>query len=166
MRAKLASVTALACVLGVAACADRDDDEKRGGRSVAGICTPFAAQAAASNDLSGVAGVSVPGGGDAAAFDDCLHRWGYRLAKSEDSAGDVAQAVVAACGPALSRWNQSSLTQAPAGPDTAVSLITGESSTTIGERYSLAQSKALFYVVQGRAGNCAPPPETTTAAAR
>jgi hypothetical protein len=160
MQAKLASVTALACLLGVAACADRDDGDRGRRASVAGICTPFAGAGAATTDISGVG--AAPGGGDAAAFDDCLHRWGYRLARSEDPAGDVAQAVVAACGPALSRWNQSSLTQVPAGPDTAVSLITGEASTTIGERYSLAQSKALFYVVQARAGNCAPPPETAT----
>ena len=52
MRARLASVTALACVLGVAACADRDDDDERGGRSVAGICTPFAAQANAAGRVT------------------------------------------------------------------------------------------------------------------
>ena len=39
-----------------------------------------------------------------------------------------------------------------------ISLVTGEPSTTLADRYQSAQSKALFYVVQARAGNCAPPP--------
>jgi hypothetical protein len=165
MRAKLAGLTALACVLGVSACADRDDDDRRVGRADMAICTPFTAPAAAT-DPSGVTAVAVPGGGDASAFDDCLHRWGYRLARSEDPADVVGQATVAACAPALSRWNAATMSAPAVGPDTAVSLITGESASTLAERYSTAQSKALFYVVQARAGNCAPPPATTTTAAR
>lgn len=161
MRAKLAGLTALACVLGVAACSDRDDDGDS--RGMAGICTPFAAAATAPTDPSGV---SVSGGGDGAAFDDCLHRWGYRLAGADDTADIVAQAVVAACAPALSRWNQSNLAQVQEGSDTAVSLVTGESQTTFGERYQMAQNKALFYVVQGRAGSCSAPDDAAPAAAR
>lgn len=167
MRAKLAGLTALACVLaGVSACADRDDnDDRRVGRADSSICTPFTAPAAAT-DPSNVASVAVPGGGDASAFDDCLHRWAYRLARSDDPADVVGQATVAACAPALSRWNASTMSGPTVGPDSAVSLITGETGTTIGERYGMAQSKALFYVVQARAGNCAPPPAAATTPAR
>ena len=50
-----------------------------------------------------------------------------------------------------------------ASPDSAISLVTGEPSTTLADRYQSAQSKALFYVVQARAGNCAPPPVTVAA---
>jgi len=158
MRAKLAGVTLLACIMGVSACADRDDDD---GRAAAGICTPFAT-AATTPGPAGVAPAAV--GGEAANFDDCLHRWGYRLARAdEDSADTVGAAVMAACAPALAAWNQSTLA-AQTGPDEAVSLVTGESSSTITDRYASAQSKAIFYVVQARAGNCAPPPAEATGA--
>jgi hypothetical protein len=168
MRAKVAGVTVLACVLaGVSACADRDGDDDRGDRrEVAGICTPFAAQgaAAAPTDPASVEAVTTPAvAGDAAAFDDCLHRWGYRLARSDDPAETAAAAVVAACAPTLARWNSTTLSQPAAAPDTAVSLVTGEPSTTLADRYRSAQSKALFYVVQARAGNCALPPAAATA---
>jgi hypothetical protein len=167
MRMKVAGVTALACVLaGLSAC-DRDDDDDA--REVSGICTPFRAQggAAAAPDPASVDAVATPAlTGDAAAFDDCLHRWGYRLAKSDDLAETVAGAVVAACAPALARWNSATVAQPSTGPDQAISLVTGEPSTTLADRYQSAQSKALFYVVQARAGNCAPPPAATTAQAK
>jgi hypothetical protein len=167
MRAKLAGVTVLACVLGGLAACDRDDRDDDG-REVAGICTPFRAQGAAApaSDPASVDAVAVPAtSGDAAGFDDCLHRWGYRLARSDDPAEVTAAAVVAACAPALARWNSATIAQPATGPDTAISLVTGESSTTLAERYTSAQSKALFYVVQARAGNCALPaaPETADA---
>jgi len=151
MRANLAGVSLLMCVLGVSACADNDGD----GRASASICKPFTAPAA----QPGTAGVAPAApGGDGAAFDDCLHRVGYTLARAdEDSADVVGGAVVAACAPQLAAWNQSSMGQTQ-GPDEAVSLVTGETSSTIADRYASAQSKATFYVVQARAGNCAPPP--------
>ncbi len=156
MRANLAGVSLLACVLGISACADNDDG---GGRASAGICSPFTTAAA-----SGPAGVAPAASGEAAAFDDCLHRWGYRLARAdEDSAETVGAAVVSACAPLLAAWNQTTMGQASAGPDEAVSLVTGETSSTIGDRYASAQSKATFYVVQARAGNCAPPPADAAA---
>lgn len=163
MRTGFAGLAVLACVLvGVSAC-DRDDDD-RGGSGVAGICTPFAAPTPAATDPTAVQ--PVPGGGDAAAFDDCLHRWGYRLARAEDTSADAAgAATVTACAPVLARWNQATLAQPTAGPDTAVSLVTGESAGTLTDRYQSAQEKALFYVVQARAGNCAPPPATAAASA-
>lgn len=150
MRGKIAGGLMLAMGIAVAGCADND------GRGDARVCMPFAAQPAAGTaDPATVA----PPGGEAAAFDDCLHRWGYRLARADDtSAYDVAGAVLAACTPALSRWNQSTLAALPAGSsDTALSLVTGKDGNTPADRYEMAQAKALFYVVQGRAGDCKAP---------
>ena len=66
--------------------------------------------------------------------------------------------VVAACGEALSRWNTQALTQAgPTGSEATLDLHTGRSTTMLEQRYAYAEGKALFYVVQGRAGNCAGP---------
>ncbi|OYX30450.1 MAG: hypothetical protein B7Y99_11665 [Caulobacterales bacterium 32-69-10] len=81
------------------------------------------------------------------------------MANADDTAAiDVADAVMAACTPALSRWNQSTLAAQPAGTsDSAVSLVTGKIGTTPEDRYEMGRGKALFYVVQGRAGNCAAP---------
>jgi hypothetical protein len=142
----------------LSACADRDT----GGRADAGTCSPFAAAVATPAGPAGVAPAAA--GGEAAAFDDCLHRWGYRLARADEDAADlVATAVVSACAPALVAWNQTTLGQAQTGPDEAISLVSGETSSTIADRYDSAQSKALFYVVQARAGNCAVPPADTAA---
>jgi hypothetical protein len=153
MRAGQIAGLLLALGFTVSGCADRTHE---GGRTAdAKVCSPFAALPAATTDPASVTAAS--GAGDAAALDDCLHRWGYRLAKSSDRADLAAQAVVAACSPVLSRWNQSSLTQPDAGPDTAVSLVTGKTQNAPAERFETSQAKALFYVVQARAGNCAAP---------
>lgn len=133
------------------------------------ICTPFTAAAAAPAPAPGAPTPSTTGD-PAAALDDCLHRWGYTLAASSDRAQEVAQAVVAACSPALTRWNQQILAQAASGStggqvpnvaEAAPSLLTGQSTTPIAEHYNYAQGRALFYVVQGRAGKCAPPPASS-----
>ena len=152
MRTLGIGVAIVALGLAAAGCAD---NAHPGARAADGkICSPFAAQPTATTDP---AGVSTPTGGDAAALDDCLHRWGYRLARSNDRADLAGQAVVAACAPVLERWNQTSLGQNQPGPDSAVSLVTGKTNNTPGDRFESAQSKALFYVVQARAGNCAAP---------
>lgn len=91
--------------------------------------------------------------------DECTRRWAYSLAGSKDSAEAVADAVVAACAPALSRWNQASLGQAqPASGEQALSLTTGQPTNPLAEHSSFAQGRALLYVVQARAGRCKPPP--------
>jgi hypothetical protein len=105
----------------------------------------------------------------AAVLDDCLHRWTYSLAASPDPAEAVAQASIAACAPALARWNQQGLAPGqgldgapqPGGSEAAPSLLTGQPTTPIAEHYTYAQGRALFYVVQARAGKCAPPPAPT-----
>jgi len=42
----------------------------------------------------------------------------------------------------------------------AASLVTGEPTTPLAEHNSFAHNQALLYVVQARAGACAPPPAT------
>ncbi|HKR88931.1 MAG TPA: hypothetical protein VJS38_12240 [Phenylobacterium sp.] len=163
MRASPLIAGAAAAALGLAGC------NKPAGSQ---ICTPFAAatpaavQAPAPGALQPAAVATDP----ASVLDDCLHRWGYTLAASSDRAQEVAMAVVAACSPALTRWNQQMIGtgaqgaaqgQAPAEP--APSLLTGQNTTPIAEHYNYAQGRALFYVVQGRAGKCAPPPAATKA---
>lgn len=150
---KLAATAA--ALFGLAACAE----DARSGRTAArggaeGLCKPFgnAGQGAA-------AGMPGAIGDGAMAVDDCLHRWGYTLAKSDDSADAVAAAVVAACSAPLARWNQQSLATAAGqgGLQQAPSLLTGEPTNPIVEHNNFAEGRALFYVVQARAGDCDPP---------
>lgn len=150
------AVLALAA-LSLAGCNRRGDNSR--------ICTPFQEAAATGNAQAVAPGALVPTADPAAALDDCLHRWGYTLAASPDRAQEVATAVVAACAPALTRWNQQTLAapaaaQGAGAGEAAPSLLTGQNTTPITEHYNYAQGRALFYVVQGRAGKCAPPPPT------
>jgi hypothetical protein len=155
MRSPAPTAAAVLAVLAVAACSKGE-----GGRGQA-ICTPFPENAKA----------YAPGGGaspllpsdPAFVVDDCLHRWGYTLAAASDPAAAVAQATVAACTTSLTRWNQQTLSVAAGGPQPvnappqAPSLLTGQPTSPIAEHFAYAQSRALFYVVQARAGKCAPP---------
>ena len=126
---------------GLAAC-------ERGDRPVAGLCKAFPAADAQPVATDG-----------AAVLEDCLHRWAYTLAAGRDAAGDVSDAVVAACSGPLARWNQQSLSQTAEGaPPPGQSLLTGETVTPIAQRAAFASDRALFYVVQARAGGCKPPP--------
>jgi len=126
-----------------------------GNRPVAGVCKAFPAVAAqpASNE-------------GAAVLEDCLHRWAYTLAAGRDEAGVVADAVAAACRAPLARWNQQTMTAAAASgaPQEAPSLITGQPTNPIAEHAIFASDRALFYVVQARAGACKPPPRREGAA--
>jgi len=94
---------------------------------------------------------------DAASVDDCVRRWAYSLAPSRDDAEIVAEAASAACNTQLSRWNQQALTQ-PGAEQPSASLITGEPTTALAEHNTFSRTRALFYVVQARAGTCSPPP--------
>lgn len=159
MRAsKLTSATLAA--LGLVSLAGCNNAES--GHAGSSICTPFAEAAAATGNAQAAAPGAQPAADPAAALDDCLHRWGYTLAASSDRAQEVAQAAVAACTPALTRWNQQMLAamangQGSGSGETAPSLLTGQPTTPITEHYNYAQGRALFYVVQGRAGKCAAP---------
>jgi hypothetical protein len=95
-------------------------------------------------------------------MNECLRRWAYSLAGARDGADVVADATVAACGAALSRWNQTALAQqaqaSERGPEEALSITTGQPTNAFAEHNAFAQGRALFYVIQARAGRCAPPP--------
>jgi hypothetical protein len=126
-----------------------------------GICFNFsktgpAAAPAASSTPAGTAAAAA--GDPSAAMDDCVRRWAYSLAPSRDAAQAVSEAAVAACTSALTRWNEQALGQAaaPAAP----SITTGEPTNPLAEHNSFAHARALLYVVEARAGRCAPPPAT------
>lgn len=130
--------------LGLAACEDRDHD----GMANPKICADFKA----APSVTAAADPATP-------VEECTRRWAYSLAGSRDSADAVADAVVAACAPALSKWNQASLGQAaPGGGEQALSLTTGQPTNPLAEHSAFAQGRALFYVVQARAGRCKAPP--------
>ncbi len=126
------------------------------------VCTPFAAANAPAAPTANAPAVAAPlaTADPASATDDCLHRWAYALASASDDAGHVAQAVMAACEPALGRWNQQTATTAGEGGEAieAPSLITGRPTSPIEQHLAFAQGRAEFYVVQARAGHCAAPP--------
>jgi hypothetical protein len=157
MKTQAILVAVTAAALGLAACEGGDRDRNRVAAGGDGLCKPFVGTAQAAAPSMGP-GMGVDGG---AAVDDCLHRWGYTLAKADDDAVDVAQAVVAACSAPLSRWNQQTLSNAAAmgGGQSleAPSLLTGEATNPIAEHNNFAEGRALFYVVQARAGKCDAP---------
>ncbi|THD58245.1 hypothetical protein [Phenylobacterium sp.] len=95
----------------------------------------------------------------AAPVDECVRRWAYALAPSHDPAGAVAQASVVACMTQLARWNRQTLAQ-PGSDLQADSLTTGQPTTPLAEHSTYTAGRALFYVVQARAGLCAAPPMT------
>jgi hypothetical protein len=157
MRTSSLTAVAALCALGLAGCNDNAHRAGMGGG--AGLCIPFGGPGAGA---AGPPSVAAAPADPAAAVDDCLHRWGYALAASSDPADQVAQATVAACASTLSRWNQQAMpaAAAPGAPAEAPSLITGEPTTPAAERHAYVQGRALFYVVQARAGKCAAPPMT------
>jgi hypothetical protein len=122
-------------------------------------CTPFPSTTAASNAATGLAAASVSD--PAVAFDDCIHRWGYVLAPSHDPADVVAQASVEACSSVLANWSQQ-LGQSQQGDSAQGSGREAmQTPDPEAQRMHAAEGRALFYVVQARAGGCAAPPANT-----
>ncbi|HEY8618136.1 hypothetical protein [Phenylobacterium sp.] len=163
---KLTAAAALGvAALTLTACNENERRATAGGGAGARLCMPFAGETTGRGQ--GAAPIPPSPSGPSGMMDDCLHRWGYALAASPDPADQVAGAVVAACMPTLSRWNQQAL--APTGPGGAAppaqaqSLITGEETNAMAERYRYVEGRALFYVVQARAGKCPAPPMTNGA---
>jgi hypothetical protein len=167
MRQTLISAAALSA-LALAGC----NDNGQAMPAVSGVCKPFpaaGANGAATNTTTPAN--ALPANDPSAALDDCLHRWGYALAASTDPANIVANAALAACTPSLTAWNQQSMSAGGGGASVeAPSLLNGETTNPLAEHYSFAGARALFYVVQARAGHCAPPPlangQPTNASAR
>jgi hypothetical protein len=139
--------------IGLAGCGQSDRGGDLTAAGATGLCTPFKTEDAAARPAN-------PGAANAtsAAVDECLHRWGYALAAARENADVVAGATVTACGSAIANWNQQGLAQAGQQPTDAQSLTTGQPTDLLGEHAQYAQSQALFYVVQARAGKCAAPP--------
>lgn len=76
------------------------------------------------------------------ASEQCVHRWAYRLAGSPDPAPVVADAVLSACSDIILRY--------------AVTLE-GDSDRNYEMVKNWRREKALFHVVQARAGRCTIP---------
>ncbi|HVN01774.1 MAG TPA: hypothetical protein VMT68_16335 [Caulobacteraceae bacterium] len=164
MGRKMALAGAAAAVVAVMAGCNRQAGTATAeglGSSGGKYCTPFPSAAAATNS-AGLAPTQI--NDPAASFDDCIHRWGYVLAPSRDPADVVAQASVEACSTILASWSQQ-LGQSEQ-PQT-VSTRRGRESMAqqqpdpAAQRIHAAEGRALFYVVQARAGGCAAPPANT-----
>jgi hypothetical protein len=147
MKSKIAAAAAVLSAIALTACNNAD-----GHRVNSGICADFKTATTAQAG----APVATTTADAAAPVDECVRRWAYSLAGSTDGADMVADAVVAACGSALSRWNQTSLSQPTTGE--GVSLTTGQPSNPLAEHSIFARNRALLYVVEARAGQCAAPP--------
>ena len=164
MRALVLTAFAAVAAAGLTAC-------NRGGRAdndtVSGVCKPFAtasAQTQANAAQPGGLAPASPASDPSAALDDCLHRWGYTLAASADPADIVADATIAACAQSLAGWNQQALgALGQNGAVQAPSIMTGQATNPLAEHHAFAQGRALFYVVQARAGHCPPPPASPNA---
>ena len=167
---RILMITGLVAAMSLAAC---DNAQKTGGLASSGdsrMCVPFA-NTTITTTTTTTAGqppvvTTAPaiGADPSAGLEDCLHRWGYALAPSRDDASQVAAATVAACSPSLARWNQTVLASSDGdGSQEAPSLVSGQPTTPLGEHFIFAQGRALFYVVQARAGKCSAPPMTNGA---
>ncbi len=76
----------------------------------------------------------------------CVHKWAYRLAQSSDPAETVAKAVVGACNEVASYAAE----KVSPGPTEA-------GSKAYQDALAIAETDALFRVVQARAGHCEVP---------
>ena len=124
-------------------------------------CTPFPTANANPSPAGGLAASPDP----AVAFDDCIHRWGYALAPSRDPADVVAQASVQACSSILETWSQQLASQgyqqAPEMTRRGRGSPQQQQPDRMTQQMRAAGGRALFYVVQARAGGCAAPPANT-----
>ena len=90
----------------------------------------------------------------AVARDECIHNWAYRLARSDDDAEAVVGAVIGACRTSIDR----SATMVAEGDPEAERFYLAEF-----ERAS--RERALFRIVQARAGRCSLEPRAIEAEA-
>lgn len=139
--------------LGALALAGCEREHMRGNHA---LCYDFRATAASSAPASSTA-AEAAAASTSSPIDDCLRRWAYSLAPSRDPGETVANAVVAACTGALARWNEQTLSQGSTAVQ-APSITTGQETNPMAEHNELAHGRALLYVVEARAGRCAPPP--------
>jgi len=87
--------------------------------------------------------------------DECVHRWSYRLAGAPEPVDVVARAAVGACsdliGLTAGAWQEAD----QPGPGLMTSYRTGGTVTAEERTFEDFSMKAVFYVVQARAGHCA-----------
>jgi|SRR5579859_553521 len=146
MKRPLPAAALVLALLGLTACDPRHDMEAN-----AKVCANFKTTAKPA---------AVPLGAEGAApVDECVRRWAYSLAPSHDPAAAVADATVTACNSQLVRWNQQTLNQ-PGSDVEANSITTGQPTTSLAEHRAFTASRALFYVIEARAGRCQAPPTT------
>ncbi len=75
--------------------------------------------------------------------DECIHRWAYRFASAPDDAESVVGAVIGACRAQIDR----SATMLGSGDEEAERFY-------LAEMEAAAKERALYRVIQARAGNC------------
>jgi len=98
-------------------------------------------------------------------LDNCTLKWAYRLARSPDAADSVAQAVIGACAGAVDYLNSAAVAakradyaeRYPGIPPEWTSPRDGRDLTVQAYHYEEYRQKALFNVVQARAGQCKVP---------
>ncbi len=88
----------------------------------------------------------------------CVHRWAYRLARSDDPAPHIADAVMGGCldtlFPLTFAMYQEARTMKGVNPNVRLSMSTGLEVPVGREVYDEMRALALFHVVQARAGRC------------
>ena len=154
MKSQAALALLAAAGLALAGCETHDGMAANGK-----ICASWKTATAAPATVAGGNAAAVPGAPmvDAASpVDECVKHWAYSLASSRDGADVVADAAVAACGTALTNWNQGAMS-GPMGSEQAVSVVTGQPTNPMAEHAAFARNMALLYVVEARAGRCKPP---------
>ncbi len=92
--------------------------------------------------------------------DSCLHKWGYRLARSSDPVHEVAEAVIGACWDtifplAYAKDYQRRLDKV--SEPGFLSVKKGNLTNAFDATYEELRAKAQFRVVQARAGGCKVP---------
>jgi hypothetical protein len=147
MKRNAAAAILVLATLGLTACEQGHDMAAN-----SKICADFRAAPKTAAPVAAMDAGAVP-------VDECVRRWAYSLAASHDPADTVAEATVAACNTQLARWNQQTLSQ-PGADMEAASITTGQQTTPLAEHSAYTAGRALFYVVQARAGRCAAPPIT------
>jgi hypothetical protein len=87
--------------------------------------------------------------------ENCVHAWGYRLARAPGSNSEVAKAVVSGCRDGIAEWvNWRSI-----GPDSEVPAYGSKEALEKSANDEMLQL-ALFRVTQARAGKCEIPGPT------
>lgn len=156
----LAASAALLGAVGLAGCDLPHNNNNGGGGQLATASTGYCAAFKTSN---GTAAPNSSLADPSAAVDDCLHRWAYVLSRGHDPADVVAHATLEACSTSLASWSQqvgggSSQDEEDQSRYSRRGGRGQQAPNPMAQRMGMVNAKALFYVVQARAGNCALPP--------